>query len=111
MKPNQNKRIIIIDYQDSLYGSPLYDFVSLVNDCYRDMGKMQKNKLIKIFLEGFNENNVSNFSIDEFLHNFYLITAQRHLKAAGIFCRLSVRNGRHNSVSYTHLTLPTNREV
>ena len=101
----KNKRIIIIDYQDSLYGSPLYDFVSLVNDCYRDMGKMQRNKLIKIFLEGFNENNVSNFSIDEFLHNFYLVTAQRHLKAAGIFCRLSVRNGRHNYLPYLNRTI------
>ena len=101
----KNKRIIIIDYQDSLYGSPLYDFVSLVNDCYRDMGKMQRNKLIKIFLEGFNDNNVSNFSIDEFLHNFYLVTAQRHLKAAGIFCRLSVRNGRHNYLPYLNRTI------
>ena len=101
----KNKRIIIIDYQDSLYGSPLYDFVSLVNDCYRDMGKMQRNKLIKIFLEGFNENNISNFSIDEFLHNFYLVTAQRHLKAAGIFCRLSVRNGRHNYLPYLNRTI------
>ena len=101
----KNKRIIIIDYQDSLYGSPLYDFVSLVNDCYRDMSKTQRNKLIKIFLEGFNENNVSNFSIDEFLHNFYLVTAQRHLKAAGIFCRLSVRNGRHNYLPYLNRTI------
>ena len=101
----KNKRIIIIDYQDSLYGSPLYDFVSLINDCYRDMGKPQRNKLIKIFLERFNENNISNFSIDEFLHNFYLVTAQRHLKAAGIFCRLSVRNNRHNYIPYLNRTI------
>ena len=101
----KNKKIIIIDYQDGLYGSPLYDFVSLINDCYRDMGKIQRNKLIKIFLEGLNENSISNFSMDEFLNNFYLVTAQRHLKAAGIFCRLSVRNKRHNYLPYLNRTL------
>tara|TARA_B100000989_G_scaffold215956_1_gene164386 strand:+ start:80 stop:1072 length:993 start_codon:yes stop_codon:yes gene_type:complete len=101
----KNKKIIIIDYQDGLYGSPLYDFVSLINDCYRDLKKTQRNKLIKIFSKGLNENNISNFSMDEFLHNFHLVTAQRHLKAAGIFCRLSVRNNRHNYLPHLNRTL------
>ena len=66
---------------------------------------MSKNKLIEIFFNKFNENNSFNFSMDEFLHNFYLLTAQRHLKASGIFCRLSVRNKRHNYLQHLGLSL------
>lgn len=101
----KNNKIIIIDYQDSLYGSPLYDFVSLVNDCYRDINTPDKNIFIKFFLSCYNENNKSKFSIDEFLHNFYLVTAQRHLKAAGIFCRLSAKYNRHNYIPHLKRTL------
>ena len=101
----KNKKITIIDYQDSVYGSPLYDLVSLLNDCYRDIDIKSKNKLIDIFFNKFNENNSFTFSMDEFLHNFYLLTAQRHLKASGIFCRLSVRNKRHNYLQHLERTL------
>ena len=100
----QNKTIII-DYQDAMYGSPLYDFVSLVNDCYRDI---DENSLIffkNFFIDGFNEDNIYNFSHDEFCHNFNLISAQRHLKASGIFCRLSVKFNRHNYLQHLKRTL------
>jgi len=96
---------IIIDYQDAMYGSPLYDFVSLVNDCYRDI---DENSLIffkNFFIDGMNDNNRYNFSRDEFFHNFNLISAQRHLKASGIFCRLSVKFNRHNYLQHLRRTL------
>ena len=38
----KDDKITIIDYQDSLYGSPIYDLVSLLNDCYRDIDHKQK---------------------------------------------------------------------
>ena len=96
---------VIIDYQDAMYGSPLYDFVSLVNDCYRDI---DENSLIffkNFFIDGLNDNNGYNFSRDEFFHNFNLISAQRHLKASGIFCRLSVKFNRHNYLQHLRRTL------
>ena len=96
---------VIIDYQDAMYGSPLYDFVSLVNDCYRDI---DENSLIffkNFFIDGFNGNNRYNFSHDEFFHNFHLISAQRHLKASGIFCRLSIKFNRHNYLQHLRRTL------
>lgn len=96
--------ITIIDYQDSLYGSPIYDFVSLVNDCYRDIDLKQKNILMNYFLTEFNKNNKFNFSKDEFTYNFNLISAQRHMKASGIFCRLSIKNKRHNYLKYLNRT-------
>ena len=52
-----------------------------------------------------NDNNRYNFSRDEFFHNFNLISAQRHLKASGIFCRLSVKFNRHNYLQHLRRTL------
>ena len=49
----KNKGIIIIDYQDAVYGSPLYDLVSLVNDCYKDINDNNR-KIIEIFRDNFN---------------------------------------------------------
>tara|TARA_B100000767_G_scaffold91551_1_gene87973 strand:- start:421 stop:1410 length:990 start_codon:yes stop_codon:yes gene_type:complete len=101
----KDSKITIIDYQDSLYGSPLYDLVSLVNDCYRDVDNNQKNILVNYFLTEFNQDNKFNFSKDEFLYNFNLISAQRHMKASGIFCRLSILNNRHNYLQHLNRTL------
>ena len=50
----KNKKIIIIDYQDGLYGSPLYDLVSLVNDCYKDIKDNNRKKLLNFFRDNFN---------------------------------------------------------
>ena len=70
----KDDKITIIDYQDSLYGSPIYDLVSLLNDCYRDIDHKQKNILINYFLSEFNQDNKFNFSKDEFIYNFNLMT-------------------------------------
>lgn len=101
----KNNKTIIIDYQDAVYGSPLYDLVSLINDCYRDINVNSQNKFIKLFLENYNENNKFKFSKDEFNYNFNLLSAQRHMKASGIFCRLSIRDNRHNYLTYLNRTI------
>ena len=100
----KDDKITIIDYQDSLYGSPIYDLVSLLNDCYRDIDHKQKNILINYFLSEFNQDNKVNFSKDEFIYNFNLISAQRHMKASGIFCRLSIKSDRHNYLQHLNRT-------
>ena len=67
-----------------------------------------ENSLIffkNFFIDAFNDDNRYNFSHDEFCHNFNLISAQRHLKASGIFCRLSVKFNRHNYLQHLKRTL------
>ena len=100
----KDSKVTIIDYQDSVYGSPVYDLVSLVNDCYIDIDCKQKNKLINYFFTEFNKDNKFIFSKDEFLYNFNLISVQRHMKASGIFCRLSIKNKRHNYLRHLDRT-------
>lgn len=100
----KNKKIIIIDYQDAVYGSPLYDFVSLVNDCYKDINDNNKKKLLTFFRNNFNNLLKNNLSKDELIHNFYLLSVQRHMKASGIFCRLSKKNNRNDYLKYLRRT-------
>ena len=100
----KNKNIIIIDYQDAVYGSPLYDLVSLVNDCYKDINDNNRKKLLTFFRNNFNNLLKNNLSKDELIHNFYLLSAQRHMKASGIFCRLSKKNNRNDYLKYLRRT-------
>ena len=100
----KNKNIIIIDYQDAVYGSPLYDLVSLVNDCYKDINDNNRKKLLTFFRNNFNNLLKNNLSKDELIHNFYLLSVQRHMKASGIFCRLSKKNNRNDYLKYLRRT-------
>jgi len=102
----KNKKIIIIDYQDAVYGSPVYDLVSLLNDCYVDIDEKSRKILINSFYDKFTPANKKiKFSKNEFLFNYDLISAQRHTKASGIFCRLSIKHKRHNYLQYLNRTI------
>ena len=101
----KNKKIVIIDYQDAVYGSPFYDLVSLLNDCYRDINTKQKNYMKNLFLDIFNSQIKIRITTDEFLHNFEILSVQRHMKASGIFCRLSKKFSRHGYLQYMKRTL------
>ena len=100
----KNDKTIIIDYQDALYGSPLYDLVSVLNDCYRDIDIKTKKYLINLFYDKFCENNKKPLNKDEFLFNFDMLSIQRHMKASGIFCRLSKKYSRHYYLQYLFRT-------
>ncbi len=100
----KNNNIIIIDYQDAVYGSPLYDLVSLLNDCYVDINEQKKDKFKKLFFTNFNDLNKFTLSYDEFLNNFNYVSVQRHMKASGIFCRLSIKYNRHNYLQFLNRT-------
>ncbi len=102
----KNNKIIIIDYQDSVYGSSVYDLVSLLNDCYVDTDKKSRKILINYFYDNFSQvNKKFKFSKNELFFNYNLLSAQRHMKASGIFCRLSIKYKRHNYLQYLNRTI------
>ncbi len=96
----------ILDFQDAVKGPLTYDAVSLLRDCYitwpaerieewqREYFLMltQKGQLTKDEWQGFQQ------SMD-------LMGIQRHLKAAGIFARLSIRDGKTNYIDDIPATL------
>lgn len=85
----------VIDYQDAVYGPISYDLVSLLKDCYIKWSKEEINSWISNYLDEFAARD-SDLEIDrEQLQCWFdLMGVQRHLKASGIFARLSHRDNK-----------------
>ncbi len=85
----------ILDFQDAVLGPVTYDLVSLLRDCYVSWPEQR----IDDWLTGYFELAVQSGIIerrheDQFPRWFDLMGIQRHLKAAGIFARLDLRDGK-----------------
>ncbi len=83
-------RVGIIDFQDAVVGPITYDAVSLLRDCYQCWSDEQ----ITPILIDFHRRYFSNYSWQEFKLWFDFTGLQRHIKASGIFARLSHRDGK-----------------
>ncbi|MFO1351190.1 MAG: phosphotransferase [Gammaproteobacteria bacterium] len=85
----------ILDFQDSVCGPVSYDLVSLLKDCYvawpharvEAWALAHRARLQAAGFRGIEDSL-------RFLRWFDLMGAQRHLKAAGIFARLHLRDGK-----------------
>jgi len=85
----------VLDFQDAVSGPLSYDLVSLLKDCYINWPRQQVEAWVEEYLDcsqatGLNKG----LSAEQFLSWFDLMGAQRHLKAAGIFARLNIRDGK-----------------
>ena len=92
--PHHNTDFIgIIDFQDAVYGALTYDVVSLLKDCYIQWPRAQ----VLAWLDYFHTHSkpAAALSQSQLIRDFDLMGMQRHLKAAGIFARLSIRDGKH----------------
>ncbi len=100
-----NQQWAIIDYQDAVRGPLCYDLVSLLRDCYFKLPESELTHLVKYGYDEFNRQGlIANVTFNEFKYWFDLTGLQRHLKAAGIFCRLYLRDGKKG---YLANILPT----
>ncbi|MCQ8883256.1 phosphotransferase [Pseudoalteromonas shioyasakiensis] len=95
----------IIDYQDAVQGPVCYDLVSLLRDCYFKLPEQELDYLLHYAYDEFCEQKLlQDISFTMFKRWFDLTGVQRHLKAAGIFCRLKLRDGKSG---YLSNVLPT----
>lgn len=95
----------IIDYQDAVQGPVCYDLVSLLRDCYFKLPEQELDYLLHYAYDEFSEQQLlQGTSFAMFKRWFDLTGVQRHLKAAGIFCRLKLRDGKSG---YLNNVLPT----
>lgn len=86
----ENGQIAVIDFQDAVLGPVTYDLVSLLKDCYWRLPRPS----VLTFVEYYRQRVMPEISADEFLRWFDLMGFQRHLKCAGIFSRLNLRDGK-----------------
>ena len=87
----------VIDFQDAVNGPITYDLVSLLRDCYISWPDEQVYEWVAFFRKELVKRSVlsADISIDHFERWFDLMGMQRHLKAIGIFARLSMRDDKH----------------
>jgi len=91
----REKRIGLLDFQDAVIGSPIYDIVSLLEDARRDVSKEVVHNAIKFYLDSQNVIKKS-----EFMEVYNILAAQRNCKIIGIFSRLAVRDNKPNYLSF-----------
>ena len=84
----------ILDFQDAVAGPLTYDLVSLLKDCYIKWPDERIREWVGDFANDARNISLHSLSGDQFLRHFDLMGVQRHLKAAGIFSRLNLRDGK-----------------
>jgi len=97
----ENGSLGIIDYQDAMSGTILYDLVSLLKDCYI---AFDRGSILELVLY-FKEQAGVDVSDAEFIKWFDFMGIQRHIKVLGIFARLSLRDGKDGYLKDIPLTL------
>lgn len=85
----------LLDYQDAVVGPLTYDLVSLLKDCYWRFDRELVVSQVAAYFDVWRAHpNLRGMDRSGFLSAFDLMGLQRHLKCAGIFARLSLRDGK-----------------
>lgn len=84
----------ILDFQDAVEGPFTYDLVSLLKDCYVSWPADTVREWALNFYRQLSDETRELVDEKQFIYYFELMGVQRHLKAAGIFCRLGHRDGK-----------------
>lgn len=85
----------ILDFQDAVSGPVTYDLVSLLRDCYISWPQEKVTDWAKGYHHLALQSGILREEDEQqFLHWFDWMGVQRHLKAAGIFARLHLRDGK-----------------
>jgi N-acetylmuramate 1-kinase len=79
-----HRKVGMLDFQDAIIGSPVYDIVSLLEDARRDVSPELREKMIKRYLKAFPQHFHKDFSAACAIYG-----VQRNLKIIGTFARLA----------------------
>lgn len=96
----------ILDFQDAVKGPMTYDAVSLLRDCYIQWPAEQvRDWQRQFFLQTVQAGQLAKDEWAGFVKAMDYMGLQRHLKAAGIFARLAIRDGKTNYLQDIPATL------
>lgn len=94
-QPRQDLQSLgVIDFQDAVVGAATYDLVSLLRDCYVRWPPSWVMDLAADYWQQAREQGLYLHDWPVFVQDFDWMGMQRHLKAAGIFARLQLRDGK-----------------
>ncbi len=80
------RKVGLLDFQDAVIGSPIYDLVSLLEDARRDVSATLADAMINRYLRAF-----PNYSRKDFNVAYSILGVQRNLKIIGIFARQAAK--------------------
>ncbi len=85
----------IIDFQDAVIGPVTYDLASLLRDCYIEWPEDRISSWVVHYFDSARAAGlIPGVDLATFIRWFDWMGLQRHLKAAGIFARLNLRDGK-----------------
>jgi len=85
----------LLDFQDAVRGPLSYDLVSLLKDCYVEYEPAMQTALVESYRQAWlADPRVQAMTPTAFYQAFERMGLQRHLKCAGIFSRLYLRDGK-----------------
>jgi len=84
----EDDEIGVIDFQDAVVGPITYDAVSLLRDSYQDWPQEK----VQQWLQDWHAEYYAQYPWNEFKMWFDCVGMQRHIKIAGIFARLFIRD-------------------
>lgn len=93
----KDDHLYMIDFQDAVAGPLSYDVISLLSGRYRRFDAATYAALIEHFYREARRDGrlPGTLSAEAFLTQCHAMAAQRSLKVLGIFCRLTLRDGKH----------------
>jgi hypothetical protein len=101
----------ILDFQDAVSGPLTYDLASLLRDCYIAWPIERVEQLALGYLDSLRARELVEVDVQQFMRWFNLMGIQRHLKIAGIFSRLKIRDGKSRYLDDIPLTLAYIQQV
>jgi hypothetical protein len=88
-------RLGVLDFQDAVYGPITYDIASLLRDAFHSW---DEEFVLDVTIRYWSQARAAGLPVDEDFGAFYRAVEwmglQRHLKVAGIFARLTLRDGK-----------------
>ena len=102
---DKKEKLGLVDYQDAVCGPITYDIVSLLRDCYVKIDLPKMHDMLRMYYDHLVKNQMTNKPLNEFMIDFDLMGAQRHLKAIGIFSRLKHRDNKEAYMNDIPLTM------
>ncbi len=93
------KALGLLDFQDAVIGSPIYDLVSILEDARIKVPKDLAFDCINYFAKK------KKLELEDLLINYHILGAQRNSRILGVFARKFVRDQNDNYLQYMQLVL------
>lgn len=99
MTKEGQEKLGLIDFQDALIGSPIYDLVSILEDARIKVDRKLALNLVNYYSQ------CKNFDIDKVMLEYAILGAQRNLRILGVFARKALRDNDYKYLEFMPLVL------